>query len=469
MRTRELRALAAASGLLACAIALDHGHYSPRALAVLLAGCGAAAMAVHAGLRPDDAAPGARPAATGSAAPDAWRALSLDWWLAVLLIVLLVAGALDRPGVFINAASGIGAAHAAQQWGLVALVAAFLPRLRRGGDLPVGVVGAGVLTAILFRGWIIRASPEPAIDVWWQFQQSAAHLLAGLNPYTTPVEDPTGAAERFGYVVRGYAYPPGTLLVQTLAFAAFGDVRYASLVADLVTAALVWSIARPVRQTTAALLALLVLHQPRSLFVLEQSWQEPLLAACLAATAALLLRRAAGTPVGVLVGVLAGVALSLKQYLVVFVAPFLLRCGDRATVAALLIGGLVPWLPFLLWDAPAAVQHGLWFQLQTPFRPDGLTLLSALHVVTGVTPGKQLAAVAGVATSVALAWHTRTAAPAGAWLRAGTMAMLVAFLLGSQAFANYYHLIAMLLLVLVAVRLREGGAAGAIAPGGAGG
>jgi hypothetical protein len=416
---------------------------------------------VHAGLRPDDAAPGARPAATGSSAPDAWRELSLDWWLAVLLIVLLVAGALDRPGVFINPASGIGAAHAAQQWGLVALVAAFLPRLRRGGDLPVGVVGAGVLTAILLRGWIIRASPEPAIDVWWQFQQSAAHLLDGLNPYTTPVSDPTGAAERFGYVVRGYAYPPGTLLVQTLAFAAFGDVRYASLAADLVTAAIVWSVARPVRPTTAALLALLVLHQPRSLFVLEQSWQEPLLAAFLAATAALLLRRAAGPSVGVL----AGLALSLKQYLIVFVAPFLLRRGLRAAWPALVIGGMVAWLPFLVWDAPAALRHGLWFQLQTPFRPDGLTLLSALHAATGATPGKQLAAVAGVATSVALAWHTRTAAPAGAWLRAGTMAMLVAFLLGSQAFANYYHLIALLLLVLVAVRLREGGTAGSSAQG----
>ena len=458
MLTLELRALSAASGLLACAIALDHGHYSPRALAVLLVGCGAAAMAVYACLRPADSAPGAQPATTGAVALD----VSLDVWLAALLVGVLVAGARDDPGVFIRA-SGIVPAYAAHQWGLAALIVACLPRLKRGGDLPAAVVAAGVLTAILFRGWMIRASPEPAIDVWWQFQQSAAHLLDGLNPYTTPVSDPTGAAERFGYVVRGYAYPPGPLRMQTLAFAAFGDVRYASMAADLVTAAIVWSVARPVRRTTAALLALLVLHQPRSLFVLEQSWQEPMLAALVAATAALLLRNAAGPAVTVLVGLV----LSCKQYLIVFVAPFLLRRGNRAAWPALAIGGAVTWLPFLVWDAPAALQNGLWFQLQTPFRPDGLTLLSALHAATGATPGKQLAAVAGVATSIALAWHTRTAAPAGAWLRAGTMAMLVAFLLGSQAFANYYHLIALLLLVLVAVRLREEGMVGSLAQGGA--
>jgi hypothetical protein len=458
MLTLELRALSVASALLACAIALDHGHYSPRALAVLLAGSGAAAMAVLAALRPADSTPGARSATTGAVAPD----VSLDVWLATLLVGLLVAGALDDPGVFIGA-SGIGPAYAAHQWGLAALVVAFVPRLRRGGDLPAGVLAVGVLTAILFRGWMIRASPEPAIDVWWQFQQSAAHLLAGLNPYTTPVLDPSGAAERFGYVVRGYAYPPGPLFVQTLAFAAFGDVRYASLAADLATAAIVWSVARPVRWTTAALLALLVLHQPRSLFVLEQSWQEPLLAAFVAATAALLHRRAAGARMGMLVGLV----LSCKQYLIVFVAPFVLRRGNSAAWPALAIGGTVAWLPFLLWDAPAAVHNGLWSVLQTPFRPDGLTLLSALYVATGATPGLQLAAVAGVATSVALGWRTRTAAPAGAWLRAGTMAMLVAFLLGSQAFANYYHLIAVLLLVLVAVRLGEGGMMGSLSVSGA--
>ena len=463
MPTRELLALAAASGLLACAIALDHGHYSPRALAVLVAGCGAAAMAVHAGLRPERSASGAQVAATPDARPDTHLDASLELSLAALLVGLLVAGALDDPGVFLRT-PGIAPAYTAQQWGLAALMVACLPRLRRGGALPIGVVGAGVVTAILFRGWMVRASPEPAIDVWWQFQQSAAHLLAGLNPYTTPVSDPTGAAERFGYVVKGYAYPPGTLLIQTPVFSAFGDVRYAALAADLVTAAIVWSVARPVRPTAAALLALLVLHQPRSLFVLEQSWQEPLLATFIAATAALLLRRAGGARVGVL----AGLTLSLKQYLIVFGAPFLLRRDLRAAWPALAIGGVLPWLPFLLWDAPAALQHGLWFQLQTPFRPDGLTLLSALHAATGAAPGKQLAAVAGVATSVALTWHTRTAAPAGAWLRAGTMAMLVAFLLGSQAFANYYHLIAVLLLVLVAVRLREEDMAMASAQGGAG-
>lgn len=447
---REIVAWLATSGLLSGAIALDHGHYSPRALALVLAACATAAVAVQASLAPVPPRPVSAPAA--AAAP------ALDVLLALLLVVLLVAGALDRPGVHLER-EGLVEAYRLHQWGLAAAVGACIPALWRGRTFPPGLFAAALLSACALRLGIIAASPRPAIDVFWQFQDASAHLLAGLNPYTTPVRDPTDAAARFGYLVRAYAYPPGALVPQALAYAVSGDVRHAAMVADLATAAITWAIARPARGAAAALLALLVLHQPRALFVLEQAWQEPLLAAGLAVTVWLALTHGR-------FGVMAGITLATKQYFVVFLAPVLVRQRRWDALVPLAVGGVLAWLPFLVWDAPAALRNGLWFQLQTPFRPDGLTLLSALHAVTGAAPGKGLAAVAGLATSAALAWRTRHAPPAGAWLQAGTAALLAAFVLGSQAFANYYHLVALACLLLVAVRLRERGTPAMAVPGG---
>lgn len=448
MPPREISALLLASGLLSASIALDHGHYSPRALAVLLAGCAAAAVALHAYL--GTAGDSMRASELSAPRPAVPSPAVTDRALATLLILLLVAGALDRPGFHIRH-EAIVPAYAAQQWILATLVALSVPTLLRGGNLPRWLLPAGVCSALAFRIGIVLASPDPAIDVWWQFQQSAAHLLDGRNPYTATVTDPTGAAARYGYTVSAYAYPPGTLLVQTMAFALLGDVRFASVVADLATAAIIWRIARPIRDSTATLLSLLVLHQPRGLFVVEQSWQEPIIAAFLATAAWCALGGAWPRRFWAI----SGIALALKQYLVVFVASTLWGRPHRTRWMLVAAGATLAWLPFLVWDASATLQNGLWFQFSTPFRPDGLTLMSALHAATGAAPGKSASVLAGLAVSIALAWRTREAAPAGAWLLTGTLSLLAAFVFGSQAFANYYHLIAILLLLLVAVRLRE--------------
>lgn len=164
----------------------------------------------------------------------------------------------------------------------------------------------------------IRATREPPVGVW-NFQHGAAEALL----------------HRLG----------------------LGDPRYALLAAMLAGA---WLLARAWPGTTGELAGALVLFQPRTLFVLEQGWAEPLIFALFALTADVIARRAHWALIGVALGMLAAggpsslflaipLAIALPRRRAVWVGEVVLV----AVLASFVVAGSVAFPPQLDAGAPS--------------------------------------------------------------------------------------------------------------------
>ncbi len=422
---------------MAFGVGLTHGHFSPGA--IVLIGVAAVGLLSAARLRLPEKNRASTPA----------FALPLETLLAATLVVFLVLGTLDAPGYYLESAR-YRPACATIQLGLALAVGVTLLRRGSATRFPAGIFFAGAVAGFALRVAMIPASPAPRIDVFTQFQESAAHLLHGLNPYATRVSDPYAGKIDYGYHVTGYAYPPANLYPHTLAYFLLGDIRYACVAFEIVAMACLYALVPSSRQPAARLLVLLFLFHPRGLFVIEQAWTEPLLVGA----AGVFVWLAARRPHSRWLAVAFGFFLSLKQYLVFFAILFLARPKRWRLVFPVAAVVLLTWLPFLLWDARSAIENGLLFQFRTPFRPDGLTLSSVAFRWFGYEPTKWVAI--GVGSLVTgIAGRKFRDAGLGGYLYASLIATLSAFLVGSQAFCNYYYFLGALVLFLIALRLRE--------------
>ena len=308
-----------------------------------------------------------------------------------------------------------------------------------------------LLLCFVFLGIVVlRASPRPWIDVWVFQQGGADALLHGANPYSASYPDiygPNALAPYAPELLQGqrvvaFPYPPLTLLAGVPAFAAFGDVRYALLA---LTAAAAWLIARAAPGNTGELAAGLVLFQPRTMFVLEQAWTEPLVLFCFALTVYAISRGAHWALVGAALGLL----VASKQYSLFLVVPLAFAMPRRRSLwvaAAVLLALLVP---FALPD-PAGFWRGLVrFHFVQGFRADSLSLTALGVRLAG--PSVQAIALAGVVLGAAvLAFCARRrlelplacAAAAAAW--AGVL------IWNKQSFCNYWWLCSALLALAAA-------------------
>src|SRR5438067_323368 len=225
---------------------------------------------------------------------------------------------------------------------------------------------------------VIRASPQPWIDVWVLQQKAPDALLRGANPYSVTYPNIYGSMTQQFYppqVIAGnrlttYMYPPLAFLAALPGVALLGDARYAML-ALMVLA--VWLLARAFPTScTAELAGLFVLFQPRTFFVLEQAWIEPVVLASFALVV-FALRRPLVAGVGL------GLLLGSKQFSPYRAVPlvFALPARDRLrslAVAAALAAAIM--LPFALWDWRGFIRGVVQTQLWTPPRPDSLSLAS---------------------------------------------------------------------------------------------
>jgi hypothetical protein len=297
---------------------------------------------------------------------------------------------------------------------------------------------------------MLVASPAPVIDVFVEFQESARNLLAGLNPYTVPVSDVYQGTRDYGYRLLGYAYLPANLLLQTAAYALAGDFRYGCIAAEAVVAFALYRVARPAPGRLAPMLVvLLFLFHPRGLLVIEQGWTEPFIAGAFALFLWLRDRR----PESSWPAAAYGYMLSLKQYLVYFVLHLFMieRRGKALAVAA--VTGFLTLVPFLVWDPVSFYTYGVKFQLETTFRPDGLTVVALLYRLFGFTAGKWLAALVGLGVA-AYTYSRFLALGLVGYLLAVTLTTFSIFLFGSQAFCNYYYLVSVLCLFVLAAHAR---------------
>jgi hypothetical protein len=318
----------------------------------------------------------------------------------------------------------------------------------------LALIGLGLKMALLL------ASPEPRIDVWTILQEGAEALTRGENPYAVAFSDPYLPGQR----TEAYVYLPLVLWVTAPFRWLLGEVRVAQLVCEALSFWLLWRLARPadprnrVAARQAELFALLFLYHPRALFVLEQSWTEPIAVTLLLGLLGCLKKRRA-----LAASILAGLFFATKQYLALLAPLFWL--GGRALGLAWprILGGLMlavavaaaVTLPLALWEPRAFLDDVLWYHLSTPLRDDALTLTTAFYKLSGQEPsGLVSAGLAMGALALGLAAHRRHPSPAGLASAAG-LVLLWALLFQKHAFCNYYYLVGATLLAAAALHAAE--------------
>ena len=408
-----------AHALLAVALIISYGH-DHHAAVLLTAGSvgavGASLWAVKKGSR----SPGAGPVAT---------------WCVALGSTL--AGLLDMPGSSIEGGAA-RAAYLALASCAVALVASYAPEL--GGRAPGHPRIAACRRVMMFAvalglgAWMLRASPAPPIDVWTVHQQGARALLHGHSVYAAGAID-TEDTHTFARRIDVYAYPPLNAILTAAAYAVTGETRWAQLVAILAGAACLWGLSRRVTRHAALpdLFAACLLFHPRGLFVLEQAWGEPLALPFLGGFAL-----AATVGRSRLAAVLLGLLCALKQHFLLYLPALALvpQIGVPGALIALatVAATYVPFVlatPTGLWDA-VVVHH-----LRNPFRGDSLSL-TAMLADFGVALPSWLGMAASLASVGVLPWLPRRLGPL---LMASSLTFLLFFVLGRQAFCNYYYLV----------------------------
>jgi hypothetical protein len=405
-----------AHALLATALFVSDGHDHAFAVLLVLASVGAVGVALVATVR--------APSVT-------WRGtLPLTWAVALASTLLAF---VRPPGDF----APTDGRYMAMSFLAVGLVASYAPSLRLGLS-PAGWVArarvVGIFGVALGLGaWMLHASPSPDIDVWPIHQQGADALLHGRSAYAPGV---IAAMDTHSYarVIETYMYPPMNLVLTTVAFALTGDTRWAVLVAILTASLQLLFVARKAcgpRSVWPDLLAATLLFHPRGLFVLEHAWGDPLalpfLGGFVLACAA---RRY--TLAAVLLGLLA----ATKQQLVLFlpILAFVPGVGVRGVLIAMLV--LVgTYVPFAIVSAREMWHALVLHHLHNPFRSDSLSL-TALVSRTGLVLPSWVGIGATLATLLVVRRLPRTL---GAMLLTSALCFLVFYVLGRQAFCNYYY------------------------------
>lgn len=308
--------------------------------------------------------------------------------------------------------------------------------------------------ALFVGSWIIRKLGVPGIDVMMFQRESWAALFQGYDPYAIRFPDPYDPMRSAlfygpgvsvnGVLQFGYPYMPLTLLMALPGYL-LGDVRYASLGAIVLSAALI-GYARPSRASRLA--ASLLLLTPAFPLMLYLGWTESYVLLLVALTWFCHCRRPSLVPYAV------GLMLVSKQYMVIGAPVALLLIPRpwswralwpfawRAAVA----GGAVT-LPLVLWNPQAFMQSAVWLQFRQPFRWDALSYLVWAHPQQ---PGRWLwlpFAGAAIVWLVVLGRSRRTRI---SYPLAVALAMAAFFALNKQAFANYYYLVIGVLFAAVA-------------------
>jgi hypothetical protein len=352
------------------------------------------------------------------------------------------------------------------QVGFLALLATYLPFLggRRESVCLVRVrfalFAAATLTAAIAA---LHASPSPVIDAFTLQVDGADWLLSGQNPYRAVSVPSTGTAE-WAPPQLSYGYPPTQIYVTTIAELVTGDVRAAMAVA-LVAAGVFLRLLAARRAGTGAgrvpslmvdAPALALWLAPKTFFIVEQSWTDPVPLALLLGAVVAVDRGRSMTG-----AVLWGLALSSKQTMIWFLPLTWLLPGFRRRHVLLALAVAVATVaPFLAWH-PAAVLRSLGeTHVHLPLHPGGLTFNNWLLRRFGWGPSGWIAfLLAAAVVAVALGRLRRSLLAVGL---ASAFAYLVFFAFNRWAFANYYFFVSGLAALAAACAGRVD--AGATAP-----
>jgi len=341
-------------------------------------------------------------------------------------------------------------------WVSLALVASgiflalMLSRYRTGLSL---FLWAAIALICFAGGLVLRASPVPFIDVFVINSLATDAFLQGSNPYAMDYPDIYAGA--YGYSP-GFTYWPGYLLLAT-PFRLLGDIRLLGLACWIISIILIYRTARVSGWSIwdGTLISLIWASFPVSLFVLEQAWVDWALIA-VAAGIGLAIR----TKHLMTAAILAGLAAGTKQYGFLITIPTLMWIasvrGFRLSLAYFFVAGVVAALlvvPFAIWDFDAFYSNTIELLVTIPSRPDALSFPAWFHLLTGWwIPGWAMLAayLLGLGYTAYRLLRVENIEPIhwGVALLALTSWI---FLMGKQAFCNYYHMVAAFALLALAL------------------
>lgn len=295
--------------------------------------------------------------------------------------------------------------------------------------------------AIIIRLFMIWSSPNPYIDVYDYLKGGALGLLQGQNPYalsyTQLYKDVTPDF---------YAYLPGMLLMTLPFVAVLQDPRYAIVASELLIAFMVFKIAK--KNKDKSIYALLMLTNPVSLYITEQSYTEPLVLLLLVSFAYFYVHRKSKSLVLSL-----GLVFATKQY-ALFLLPLLwkfygsLQKNIKILGASILFAALII-TPFYFWGPKEFIHDAVTLQLNFPPRYEGLTFFSLLYrfgigynfIISSLIIGVLLLFIYSI-KKINLSLFFFLA----------SFLYLSLFYFNKWAFINYYYLVSQLLLVSAILR-----------------
>ncbi|HUR34338.1 MAG TPA: hypothetical protein VM032_11130 [Vicinamibacterales bacterium] len=345
-----------------------------------------------------------------------------------------------KPGVYIPPTTSLTPFYAGCVLiGGLVLLGVAVPRLVRRVWFPL-ILATGLLLGI----WMIRSSPNPAIDVVVVHNEAMNAFLEGKDPYRISFPNIYGDDWKYYYnpavvfgdrIGFGYPYPPPSLILAIPGYLAFGDYRYSEL-AFLIAACVLIGYSR--RHRAAPLAAVMLLTTPRGYFVLEQGWTEPISIFLVALTTFLLMEgpvRASWA---------AGLMLATKQYLP-FTGLSVLRSlwldppHWKKALAWIVVTGAICILPFALWHTNSFMRAVVWLQTLEPFRTDSLSFLIWADR-SGYGRGSFLFAIGAAVCAAVLSLFTTRNSPSG-FATSTAITMFAMFAMGSKAFCNYYYFV----------------------------
>ncbi|MGO8992723.1 MAG: hypothetical protein ACLQVI_05310 [Polyangiaceae bacterium] len=363
------------------------------------------------------------------------------WYVALGSALLSLLVFIKPPGLYLQATvapflvlDGVAALVLATYW-LDVVALRSLPKW-----VVVGRRAVLFLLALAIGAWMLRASPNPKIDLFPVHQQAAEAILAGKSIYEPGV---IHTIETFHNkdTLDAYTYLPFGACLTTVAYVLTHDIRWADLVAQLAGASLLWVVARrmapegasPRRAAWADLIALTFLYHPRGPFVLEEAWTEPLAIPFLGGFVLLVLARRP-----MLASVCLGFFFAMKQHLFLY-APYL-ALVPGVGIAGLAVAGVVAVatiIPFAI-PSPYNLYRGAFAVLiRNPFRYDALSIPAELYRIGIVLP-TWVGFLAGLAP---IAWLRRMPRTLPVLLLAASVSFSLFYVLGRQAFCNYYYLL----------------------------
>lgn len=289
-----------------------------------------------------------------------------------------------------------------------------------------------ILLILILKIVAVFASYRYFIDVGVMMHESSAHFLAGRNPYSSATS-----------WLPGFIYLPLNLLLPLPFYVIFGDTRFGSIIWELIAVGFIYQLVRkelsPKLVKLAELLILLFMFQPRSLFVIEQAWGEPVIVGVTAICLYFFYYRSNDS----LAAILFAALLAVKQYLLFMAIPIfiLYRLNWKQYITTSLIFILI-LLPFFIWNPGAFYHQTVLHYLQIPPVPTSLGL-TAYFAEQGIILPRWISPATAGLVAVLLGLLLKRFGLLG-YLHTMILTFFCLFIFGQQAFANYYYLISFL-------------------------